>query len=257
MGGQLPQPYVVVAMSDPDLEQWQPDGEPCLHVVRGPVSDHGLPLAAARNLGIELAVRQGAEVVVGLDVDCMADPDLVAAYEDAVVHDPQVLWSGPVTYLSPEAEHCSPLDLGHLDDPHPGRPAPRPGQRWVGGEPDHFWSLSFALHADAWTAVDGFCERYVGYGGEDTDFSRTWAASGRALGWVGDARAYHQHHPTQNPPVQHLDDILRNAGIFAERWGHWPMRGWLEAFRDAGLAMQEPDGRWVRRDEPAQRQVRA
>ena len=41
------------------------------------------------------------------------------------------------------------------------------------------------------------------------------------------ARAYHQHHPSSSPPVQHLADILRNGALFRRRWGRWPMEGWL------------------------------
>ena len=126
------------------------------------------------------------------------------------------------------------------------RPSPAPGTRWVGGSPDHFWSLSFAVHATAWTAVGGFCERYAGYGAEDTDLAHAWQRSGRPLGWVGDARTYHQHHPTHDPPVQHLEDILRNGAIFAERWGRWPMGGWLAEFQAQGLVERTPDGGWVR-----------
>ena len=63
---------------------------------------------------------------------------------------------------------------------------------------------------------------------------------------MGDARTYHQHHPTQEPPVQHLDDILRNGAIFAERWGRWPMGGWLAEFETRGLVERTPDGGWVR-----------
>ena len=39
-----------------------------------------------------------------------------------------------------------------------------------------FWSLSFALDAGDWDALGGFCEDYVGYGGEDTDFGQTVVA---------------------------------------------------------------------------------
>jgi hypothetical protein len=66
---------------------------------------------------------------------------------------------------------------------------------------------------------------------------------GLDLGWLGDARAYHQHHPTQDPPVQHLHAILRNARLFHERWGWWPMSGWLEAFAQRGL-VELRDGAW-------------
>ena len=34
-----------------------------------------------------------------------------------------------------------------------------------------------------------------------------------ALTWVGGAWAYHQYHPSPDPPVQHLTDIVRNAAI--------------------------------------------
>jgi hypothetical protein len=170
----------------------------------------------------------------------------VAAYADAVHAEPGVLWSGPTTYLPAAARDCRPADLGALDDPHPARPAPGPGQRWIGAEPDLFWSLSFAAHAEAWRAVGGFCERYAGYGGEDTDLAQLWAASGRSLGWVGDARVYHQHHETNHPPVQHLDDILRNGAVFAERWGRWPMEGWLREMEHMGLVKNDTEAGWVR-----------
>ena len=246
-GTRRPDLHVVVAMSDPELESWPAVAGLSTTVVRGPVDDRGLPLAAARNLGMEVAIEAGASVVVGLDVDCLAGDGLVAAYAGAVGDQPDVMWSGPVTYLPASARGCDLATLGELDDPHPARPAPAPGQQWVGGDPDLFWSLSYAVHADAWTTVGGYCEDYAGYGGEDTDLGQTWVASGRRLGWVGGARAFHQHHETEDPPVQHLDDILRNGALFARRWGRWPMEGWLSAFEDRGLVSRLPDGGWVRR----------
>ena len=60
-------------------------------------------------------------------------------------------------------------------------------------------------------------------------------AAGSPLTWVGGAWAYHQHHPSPDPPVQHLDDIIRNAAIFHRRWGWWPMTGWLREFERRGL----------------------
>ena len=183
-------------------------------------------------------------MLVGLDVDCLVGSATVGAYQAVVRERPDVLWSGPTTYLPATARDCDPTDLDALDDPHPARPSPARGTHWVGESPDHFWSLSFAVHATAWTTVGGFCERYAGYGAEDTDLAHTWQHSGRPLGWVGDARTYHQHHPTQEPPVQHLDDILRNGAIFAERWGRWPMGGWLVRVRDTWARRADP-GWWL------------
>jgi len=231
--------HVVVALSDPELV------ERGLAAASLEAPPEGLPLAAGRNLGAEVALASGADVLVFLDVDCLAGSELVEAYAAAVERDPGTVWSGPVTYLPPPP--AAGYDLGRLaemDDPHPARPAPGPGELVRGGDPDLFWSLSFAMSADAWRASGGFCEEYVGYGGEDTDFARVALAAGLDLGWTGSARAYHQWHPVSAPPVEHVVDIVRNAEIFRSRWGVAPMQGWLDAFRRDGLVVRDADGAW-------------
>ena len=100
------------------------------------------------------------------------------------------------------------------------------------------------MSARSWKAVGGFDEGYVGYGGEDTDFAQRLGRAGGRLVWVGGARAFHQHHATSSPPVEHVHDIVVNANRFARRWGWWPMEGWLDAFADLGLARRRPDGSW-------------
>lgn len=239
-GDRPPDLHVVVAMDDRQVpvvlgEQDLPTR--VLHVARHPL---GLPLATARNLGMAAAEAAGCEVLVGLDVDCLAGPGLVQGYADAVLDEPGTVWSGPVTYLPPGC-----LDL--VDDPHPARPAPAPGERLPGGDPDLFWSLSYAVHAGTWEAAGGFHEGYVGYGGEDTDLGHTLSARGVPLAWTGDARAYHQHHPVSDPPVEHLDDLLRNGRLFHQRWGEWPMGGWFEALEERGLVRRTEQG-WERAD---------
>jgi GT2 family glycosyltransferase len=96
-----------------------------------------------------------------------------------------------------------------------------------------------------WREVGGFDEAFEGYGGEDTDFAFSLRARGIPLVWVGGADAYHQYHETSSPPWQHLDDILRNGALFAEKWGEWPMGGWLAAFAEAGAVERVPGG-WRR-----------
>ena len=242
-GTLIPEHYVVAAMADPAITPitgW-PLGREVL-----PVADTGagLPLARARNLAVEHAIERGAEVVIALDVDCLAGPGLVAGYLDAVRADPEAVWSGPVTYLPPPAPAGYPIDrLDDLDDPHPARPAPAPGELRLGADPRLFWSLSFAMSADAWRRTGGFCEDYVGYGGEDTDFACLAERAGLRFGWAGSARAYHQHHPVSDPPVEHVADIVRNAELFHRRWGWWPMEGWLRAFEERGLVRRD-GGRW-------------
>jgi len=240
-GTRPPDVRVIVSMDDPAVVDLV-DGATVV-----PVEAHelGLPLAAARNAGARTALAAGADVLVFLDVDCLAGPELVADYADAVTAAPDRLWCGPVTYLPPAPEGGYPDDLADWDDPHAARPAPVPGQRVEGGDPDLFWSLSFALHRAAWERIGGFDEAYVGYGGEDTDFGHRAVERGVPLGWTGGARAYHQHHPVERPPVSHLGDILRNGAVFARRWGRWPMTGWLEAFEERGLIERDGDG-WRR-----------
>ena len=214
-----------------------------------PLPDDGeLPLARARNAAAAAALERGADLLVFLDVDCVPSPGLVAGYARAAV-DPAVraapgpvLLCGPVAYLPARgpghltggpgaASRGGPRRTRHARPRHPEQVvAADPSQWWL------FWSLSFAVTAPDWTRFGGFCEEYRGYGGEDTDVAATVRSLGGSLFWVGGAEAHHQHHPVQDPPVHHLEAIVRNAAVFHRRWGWWPMTGWLEQFRAAGLA---------------------
>lgn len=239
-GTRNPDLWVVVAMNDPTLSV------PGAYVLHLDTDLTGLPLAAARNLGARHAISLGAEVLIFLDVDCLPGPRLIEACARAVDEEPDVVWSAVVTYLSPPpAQGYDLSNLQAYDAPHPGRPAPGAGERLVNPDPDLFWSLCFAVDHRTWRRVGGFCEEYIGYGGEDTDFARVVHQQGFRHGWLGDARVYHQHHEVETPPVRHVDSIVRNAGIFHARWGQWPMTTWLTAFAELGL-VDVRDGRWQR-----------
>lgn len=242
-GTRQPELHVVVAMDDPQIASVVQGQALRPFVVEVESDGTGLPLARARNVGVAAALERGADTVVLLDVDCLAGPELVGGYRSAVLAHPSTLWSGPVTYLPPPPAQGYDVDrLAELDDPHPARPAPLPGELVPAADPDLFWSLSFAVHRRTWERVGGFCEDYTGYGAEDTDLGRLAVAHGVPLGWTGTARAYHQYHPTSDPPVQHLDSILRNAALFHRRWGTWPMQGWLEEFERRGLVVRTATG---------------
>lgn len=235
--------HVVVAMGDDAVRGLVGDrtGGAAL-VVELPAADR-LPLAAARNAGAAAALADGAQLLVFLDVDCVPAPALVQRYATAATDG--VLDSGPVTHLPPPPPGGYDLaTLGSLAGPHPARPAPADGVVQTAADHRLFWSLSFALTAATWRRLGGFCESYAGYGGEDTDFAETAHAAGVPLRWVGGALAHHQHHPVSRPPVEHLDDVLVNGRVFADRWGWWPMQGWLDAFAERGLVRREGAG-WV------------
>ncbi|GAA1902249.1 glycosyltransferase family 2 protein [Lapillicoccus jejuensis] len=265
-----PDLVVVAAMGDPEVAgvvaevaagpAWRaamPTVVP--EVLDVPVDARGLPLARARNTLAAHAIGRGADVLVLLDVDCLPSPALVASYADAVAGlraergDRPVVAAGPVHYLPPAPPGgYADADLA-ASSPHPARPVPS-GTRAQADDLMLLWSLSLAVDASSWRAVGGFDEAYVGYGGEDTDWAMRLDRAGGELWWVRDAVAFHQHHPVESPPVRHVDAIVRNANVFHDRWGFFPMGGWLEAFAEAGLAELDepvtPSGgppRWRRR----------
>jgi hypothetical protein len=215
--------------------------------VHVPPGVHGLRVGEGRNAAAAAALERDADVLVFLDADCLAGEGLLAGYEAAVAASPHALLCGPVTYLDEGVVPARASELEALTRPHPARPDPAAGELIVAGgsEYDLFWSLSFAVSASVWTALGGFSPDYQGYGAEDTDFAWRARSMGVPLAWVGGAHAYHQWHPTSNPPWQHLDDILRNGATFARRWGEWPMGGWLEKFAAEGAI--EWDGSTWRR----------
>ncbi|WP_291051105.1 galactosyltransferase-related protein [Herbiconiux sp.] len=253
-----PDDHVIVVIDDPALEALlardaaaasvAAPGPSTPRVVTMTAYDGGLPLAAARNRGADTALAAGADVLVFLDVDCLPAEELVGSYARTAM-DPSTrgrLLCGPVAYLPPPPPAGYDLDALPAAKPHLARPAPPPGDVELGGDHDLFWSLSFAVTAETWRTIGGFHEGYVGYGGEDTDFAHMARAAGVELAWVGSARAFHQHHPVESPPVRHLDAILRNAALFHERWHRWPMRGWLDAFEAQGIITRTPEGTYRR-----------
>jgi GT2 family glycosyltransferase len=223
---------VVVAMGDAaERERCRVAAGPDADVVRIDVAPLGLPLAAARNAGARRALERGAELLVFLDVDCLPGPALLTRYAHAAQAAPGDLLCGPVGYLPPSGPDGYPTDpvaLAALATPHPARPVPPADALRPDGDHRLFWTLSFAVTAATWAAIGGFCEDYVGYGGEDTDFGQLARAAGVGLTWVGGAWAFHQHHATRPPAEAHAADILRNAALFRSRWGWTPMEGWLQ-----------------------------
>ncbi|GAA1458240.1 glycosyltransferase family 2 protein [Williamsia maris] len=235
--------HVVVAMGDERIAPMLTEigsTATCIEIA----ADGPLPLARARNLGARRAIEGGADLLVFLDVDCIPGRNLIARYAAAAWESDNrdCLLCGPVTYLPANIHVGDSRSLDDLTAPHPARPDPPNGRVEPGEDFDLFWSLSFAVEPSTWSAIGGFCEDYRGYGGEDTDFAATAEQRGIGLRWIGGAHAYHQHHPVSDPPVEHLDDIIDNARVFFDRWGRWPMTGWLDGFEEQGLLRRDREG---------------
>jgi GT2 family glycosyltransferase len=241
-----PDQHVIVAVDDPTVHATVSDCGAQATVVPYRASGAHLPVAQARNVGARNALDQGAELLVFLDVDCIPGAGLLGRYHDVAAqpehHDG--LLCGPVTYLPP----CGPTgydvtDLDRHRDPHRARPAPGDDEVLDDTRYELFWSLSFAVTLPTWRRLGGFWPGYRGYGAEDTDFGQHAAALGVPLRWVGGAHAFHQHHPVSDPPVEHVADIVRNATLFHDRWGWWPMAGWLDHFERSALIYRDEHGR--------------
>jgi GT2 family glycosyltransferase len=224
----------LVALDDLAAPELAPDAL----IVHCSTTPRGLPLARARNLGAERALLAGAELLIFLDVDCLPGETLIGRYADAHGRTGSALLAGAVTYLPPASQGYRLEHLDAMTNPHPARPAPQPGTLVEATDHDLFWSLSFAVSATTWHQIGGFCEDFVGYGGEDTDFAALAKQRSVPLVWVGGAHAYHQHHPVSDPPIEHLEAIVANARVFRRRWDRWPMVGWLNEFECRGLLVR-------------------
>jgi GT2 family glycosyltransferase len=206
-----------------------------------PDASGALRLAAARNLG---AASTDCDLLVFLDADCIPAGDLIASYEDGLRRRPHALVCGPVRYLRQQwLESCGdPADdrrLDALSDAPSARP--HPVALTDGDDHELFWSLSFGVTSSTWTAIGGFDPAYVGYGAEDTDFAMRARARGVRLAWIPDGVAYHQWHPPSRLEPGRLGELVANARRYRQRWGCWPMAGWLTELHQRGAICFVPD----------------
>jgi N-acetylglucosaminyl-diphospho-decaprenol L-rhamnosyltransferase len=222
-------------------------GLPLLHVDVEVRADDALPLAAARNAGARAC--GDVDVIVFLDVDCIPGRQLVATYgrlaagEDALV-------TGTVGYLPAGVPGTGPWterQLARTARPHAARPLVAAGAVERDHRHELAWTTSLAVARSHFRSLAGFDERFVGYGAEDTDFAYRAALAGLHVAWTGDAPAFHQHHGREGSPVEHVDDIVRNATLFHELHGWFPMHGWLHEFADLGLVEFDPGRGRLRR----------
>ena len=199
-----------------------------------------LPLAAARN-----AVANGAigDQLIFLDVDCIPAETLVADYA-AVLTPGSGVFMGEVGYLPKGATEGARNDAKFetLAIRHGDRQGPPPQGVRLCNDYRCFWSLNFAMHRADWIASGGFDERFVGYGGEDTDFGRMLDEVDVRIWWLKGAKVYHQFHPHFMPPIHHVGSVIRNAELFGQKWGYRTMEHWLSAFRMMGLIEETPKG---------------
>ena len=234
-----PAELIVAVMQDSAYDL--PDAPFPIRQIRVPGLD--LPLAAARNRGVEAAV---GDDVVFLDVDCIPSPSLVDDYARGLAELDGLLM-GEVLHLPAgvAGDGWTYDGFAAVAERHSGRRGPPAEGIERCADYRCFWSLNFAIRRATFLAAGGFDERYTGYGGEDTDFGKTLDRRGIPIAWTKGALAYHQHHPHHMPPIHHIDSVVRNAELFEAKWGYRTMGHWLYAFRVMGLIDDTP-GRPIR-----------
>jgi GT2 family glycosyltransferase len=214
-----------------------------------------LPLAAARNA----AARQArGDDLIFIDMDCIPAQAFIADYAYGLT-DLDGLLMGEVLYLPGGAVKpgWSFDDFGAAAVKHSDRRGPPAAGFEYCDDYRCFWSLNFAMRRGTFFGAGGFDERYLGYGGEDTDFGKSLVVQGVPIAWLKGALAYHQYHPHHMPPVHHLDSVVRNAQLFEQKWGYRTMGHWLHAFRLMGLIDDAPGApiRILRRPQAADLQL--
>ena len=215
------------------------------------LADEPHSVARARNAA---AARSSGDMLVFLDADCIAHPQLLDDY--AAIATQGGLLMGEVGFLPPGGTAHG-IDHGQLEPQAVADPE-RPAAPAEALEPcrDYrlFSALNFAIPARGFAAAGGFDQDYVGEGGEDIDFSRRAMSAGLSFARARGAKAYHQHHRQMVPPVDRIDAILANAELFRARWNQPVMEGWLRGFELLGLAGRSADG-WRKLREPDARDV--
>ena len=171
----------------------------------------------------------------------------VDAYADAVRARSRRAVVGPDHLPAPADARRLPPDGPRRASTTRTRPVrhPGPGERSWSRDPDLFWSLSFAVHADGLAAQSAASARGTPATALRTPTSPQAAASGRLwAGWGTRAPTTSTTRPGRRRCSTSTTSCATGA-IFAERWGRWPMDGWLAEFERWGLVRRE-DGHWVR-----------
>lgn len=255
VGSRVPDVHVVIGMGDADVSRGRlpitSDRWRTITRAAQTVDPARLPFATARNLGAATAMEAGADVLIFLSVQCIPGARLVERYAehalgDGARHRAPVLWCGQLRSLPPpppvigypvyrldsqavDVESLLPVD--HLAVEHP-----------VQG----FSGDSFAITAEDFRATGGFFPQFRGQEGIDVDFAHAVSAAGGTVVRVGGVPAFRQFRPHTDHEELDVRRLVRNANLFAERWGRGLPIEELDRLLAAGLARRdESGGRWI------------
>lgn len=255
-GSLTPRLHVAISMGDRDLtrgrlplstDRWET-------IVKPVQTDHrSVPVAAARNLAAQIAVEEGAEVLLFLECEMIpGSRTLERFYESArsgvEQSDGPVLWIGNILDLPEPQPLGVPYPMGRLHEI--ARPSPEdlaglrplaPGELDTDHPWDAFTGSAFAIRASDFEALGGFCADYTGRGLQDADLARVASEVGATLVRIGGATAYRQPVPAASPAEQ-VRHALRHIDLWRERWGEYPQHPWLDRLVAGGLLASDGEG---------------
>lgn len=177
--------------------------------------DRGFRAAAARNLGVAHA---DGRVLVLLDGDTVPEPGYVAAMARLPAVLPDAVVGGRRRYA--DLAGWTPRRLGAWFDGRGPAPETLAEPEWLLREYrasgdlltvgprsyQHLIGAVLACSREMFHAVSGFDESFVGYGGEDYDFTYRASTAGAVLAYVAEAVAWHSGPDwsgrTPDPDVQ-------------------------------------------------------
>ena len=228
-----PDRLIVVCMNDrlPEL----PATPFPIDTARIETDNNYFPLAAARNKAASMATE---EKLIFLDVDCICDRHLIEIFDYHLKRE-DALYSGSVRYLHFNWQQNWTLKtLDKQSTPNKLQGTAVEGKDRIVHPYELFWSLCFGIKKETFDKIGGFDTDYLGYGGEDTDFSFRLRSQNVPLYKIS-ALAYHQFHPSYDPPLNHLEEIVSNVRVFYNKWKMLPMKKWLDRFADLGYITLE------------------
>lgn len=249
-----PDLHIVISMGDRDLtrgrlplatDRWETRVRPV------PTDRRGEPIAAARNLAADIAIEEGADVLVFLEGNVIPGAHTLERFAE-VVADPAlregqppgpVLWCGPVLTL-PEADPALGYPLPQLPELGQRQPTTPLLSQWqLQPEPRRlaFSGASFAISAADFIRTGGFCGDYIGRGLEDLDYAQVVLQEEGSMVWVGGADAYAQPRPASDPDIQ-VRHALAQAQVWRSRWDTEPEHPWLEGLVADGMLRRDEHG---------------
>ena len=218
---QKPKELVVVWMTSPsDHSLIQSEHFPIKHCF---ATSDTLPIAKARNKG---AAASSASTLLFLDVDCIIHPQLLTRVSTGIAKGMTV--GSVMTELKLIPENAGYSEVSRLPESRESR------QKTLQHQQEGFQSSLFAILREDFENVDGFDEKYAGFGIGDIDFATRCNRAGiehRSLPLV----TYKQFRNCRACPLNHLLDIVCNANLYKDKWGYYPKTQWLTTFMARGF----------------------